>query len=175
MNLSALILLLFTANLLTFGSGRTMIPLLERALVRDTGALTLDQFLFAFAVGRVTPGPANLYVAAIAYMLHGLPGALLAALAVVVPGYLIVPLHAGYRRFARSGAVRGLGRGLTAASVGLLVASSIDIGRSALTSPAAIAVCLLTLVLLHALRWNPLLCLAAALAAGAGLFRLLPS
>jgi chromate transporter len=175
MSLGALLLLLFTSNLLTFGSGRTMIPLLERALVRDTSALTLDQFLFAFAIGRVTPGPANLYVAAIAYMLHGFPGALLATAVVVLPSYLIVPLHAGYRRVARSGPVRGFSRGLTAASVGLLVASSIDIGRSALTSPAAIAVCLLTLFLLHVLRWNPLLCLAAALAAGAALARLAPA
>jgi chromate transporter len=108
-------------------------------------------------------------------MLHGLPGAVLAAGAVVLPGYLIVPLHAGYRRLARSGAVRGFGRGLTAASVGLLVASSIDIGRSALTSPAAVAVCLLTLFLLHILRWNPFLCLAAAGATGAGLSLLAPA
>ena len=174
MTLARLLLLLFTANLLTFGSGRTMIPILERSLVQDSGALSLDQFLFAFAIGRVTPGPANLYVAAIAYMLHGLPGALLAAGAVVAPGFLIVPLHAGYRRVARSGAVRGFGRGLTAGSVGLLVASSIDIGRSALTSPAAAAICIFTLFLLHVLRWNPLLCLAAAAAVGVGLSRLLP-
>jgi chromate transporter len=171
--LGGLLLLLFTANLLTFGSGRTMVPILERALVSESGGLSLDQFLFAFAIGRVTPGPANLYVAAIAYMLHGLPGALLAAGAVVAPGYLIVPLHAGYRRFAGTGAVRGFGRGLTAASVGLLVASSIDIGRSALTSPGAAGVCLFTLLLLHVLRWNPLLCLGAAAAVGVGLSRFL--
>jgi chromate transport protein ChrA len=88
---------------------------------------------------------------------------------------LIIPLHAGYRRLARSGAVRGFGRGLTAASVALILASTIDIGRDTLTSPVAIAVCALTLVLLHVLRWNTLVCLAVASAAGLALTHLLPA
>jgi len=152
-----------------------MVPILKRALVEDTHVLGLDQFLYAFTVGRITPGPANMYLAGIAYMLYGPLGALLAVIVVVLPAYLVIPLHAGYRRLARSGIVRGFGRGLTAASVGLIVASSVDIGRSALTSPAAIAVCALTLVMLHVLRWNALVCLAAASAAGIALTRLLPT
>jgi chromate transporter len=174
-SLGRLLLLLFTANLLTFGSGRVMVPILEHDLVSASGALTLDQFLFAFTVGRITPGPANLYVASIGWMLYGLAGALLAAAVVMLPGYLIIPLAAGYRRLEGSGAVRGFGRGLTAASVGLILASTIDIGRSALGSPAAFAVCGLTLVLLHVLRWPTLLCLAVASAAGVVLAYVLPA
>ncbi len=175
MTLGRLLALLFTANVLTFGSGRVMVPILQRALVQDTGALTLDQFLYAFTVGRITPGPANLYVTAIGYMLYGPLGAFLTVVVVLLPAYLVVPLHAGYRRFARSGAVRGFGRGLTAASVGLILASTVDIGRSALTSPVATAVCALTLLLLHVLRWNTLLSLAVASAVGVVLSRLLPA
>jgi chromate transporter len=164
--LEGLLFLLFSANLVTFGSGRVMIPILERTLVRDTGALTLDQFLFAFTVGRITPGPANLYVASIGYMLFGLPGALLAAAVVMLPGYLIVPLGAAYRRLEHSGTMRGFSRGLTAASVGLILASTIEIGQSTLTTPLAVAVCGLTLFLLHALRWNTLAALMTGSAAG---------
>jgi chromate transporter len=167
--LERLLLLLLTANLVTFGSGRVMIPILQRTLIDDTQALTLDQFLFAFTVGRITPGPANLYVTALGYMLYGWLGALLSALVVLVPSYLIVPLSAGYRRLERNRAVRGFGRGLTAASVGLILASTVDIGRDTLTSPAAVAVCALTLVCLHVLRWNVLVALAAASAAGVAL------
>jgi chromate transporter len=171
--LDRLLLLLFTANLATFGSGRLMVPILGHALVEEGGALTLDQFLFAFTVGRITPGPANLYVASIGWMLHGLPGALLAAAVVLLPGYLIIPLASGYRRLEGNGAVRGFGRGLIAASVGLLLASAIDIGRSALVSPVAAGVCALTLFLLHGLRWPALLSLAVGSAAGLALTRLL--
>jgi chromate transporter len=173
--LERLLLLLFTANLATFGSGRVMVPILEHALVRESGALTLDQFLFAFTVGRITPGPANLYVASIGWMLHGPPGALLAAAVVLLPGYLIIPLASGYRRLEGNRAVRGFGRGLIAASVGLMLASTVDIGRSALGSPVVIGVCAVTLVLLHVLRWPPLLCLAVGSAAGLALARLLPA
>ena len=174
MTLEGLLVLLFTSNLVTFGSGRVMIPILERSLVRDTGALTLDQFLFAFTIGRITPGPANLYVASIGYMLYGLPGALLAAAVVLLPGYLIVPLGAAYRRLEHSGTMRGFSRGLTAASVGLILASTVEIGRSTLTSPVAVAVCALTLVLLHVLRWNTLLALAVASAVGVVLTQAMP-
>ena len=175
MTLWRLLLLLFTSNLITFGSGRVMVPILERALVEDTHALSLDQFLYAFTLGRITPGPANLYVSALGYLLYGPLGALLAVVVVLLPAYLIIPLHAGFRRLARNRAVRGFSRGLTAASVGLIFASTVDIGRGALTSPAAIAVCVLTLALLHVLRWNTLVCLAVASAAGLGLSRLLPT
>ena len=175
MTLERLLLLLFTANLATFGSGRVMVPILENALVQETGALTLDQFLFAFTIGRITPGPANLYVASIGWMLYRLPGAILAAAVVVVPGYLIIPLAAGYRRLEHNGAVRGFGRGLTATSVGLLLASTLDIGRSSLTSPTAIVVCVLTLFLLHVLRLPTLLALALGSAAGIALVRIVPS
>jgi chromate transporter len=170
-----LLLLLFTANILTFGSGRVMVPILERALVYDTNAMGLDQFLFAFTVGRITPGPATLYVAGLAYMLHGALGATLAVIMITIPAYLIVPLHAGYRRLAGSGTVRGLGRGLTAASVGLILASTVDIGRDTLITPVAVTVCGLTLVMMYALRWNTLLTLLGACVAGLLLTRVFPA
>jgi chromate transporter len=166
-SLERLLALLFTANVATFGSGLATVPILERTLVRDTGSLTIDQFLFAFTVGRVTPGPANLYVAGLGYMLYGLPGALLSAAVVVLPGYAIVPLSAGYRRLEHMPAVRGFSRGLTAAVVGVMVATAVEVGRSALVSTRAFLVCALTLALLHRLRWNPLLAVLAG--AGAGL------
>jgi chromate transporter len=170
--LPRLLLLLFTANLLTFGNGRVMVPILERQLVEGSGALSLDQFLYAFTVGRVTPGLANVYVAGIGYMLHGWLGALLTVVVVVVPACLVLPLHAGYRRFEGTGAVRGFARGLTAASVGLLIAATFDIGRTTLTSPAAVVVCLAAVLMLNAARWNTLVSLALACALGLALTRI---
>ena len=107
-------------------------------------------------------------------MLHGLPGALLAAAVVLLPGYLIIPLVSGYRRLEGNGAVRGFGRGLIAASVGLMLASAIDIGLERAGLPGGVGVCALTLFLLHVLRWSPLLSLAAGSAAGLALVRLSP-
>ena len=166
-SLERLLALLFTANVATFGSGTATVPLLERALVRDTGALTLDQFLFAFTVGRITPGPANLYVAGLGYMLHGLTGALLSAAVVMLPGFAIVPLSAGYRRMEHVSAVRGFSRGLTAAVVGVMVSTAVNIGSSTLVSVRAALVCALTLALLYRLKWNPFFAVVVGAAVGA--------
>ena len=65
---------LFVANMLTFGNGTVMAAILQQSLVERAHVLTNDQLLYAFALARVTPGQANLYVASIGYMLFGLPG-----------------------------------------------------------------------------------------------------
>lgn len=164
MSLPRLVLLVLGFNLLTFGNGPTMLPLLQHQLVAETGTLTLDQFLYAFAIGRVTPGQANLYVAAIGYMTHGLLGAAAMMVAIQLPGYLVLPLAASYERFRRIRAVRGFIRGLTAASVGIVLSVAFEIGRGTLTSAVAWLVFAMALGLILALRWNAL---GAILAAGA--------
>ena len=122
MTLRDLLLLLFTSNLLTFGDGRVMVPLLERALVRPPLYWASTSMP---STRQIAPGPANLYVAALGYMLYGPLGALLSVVVVVLPAYLIIPLHAGFRRLARNGVVNEFGR-RTHASVGLIVASTVD-------------------------------------------------
>lgn len=167
MSLGELVLLILGFNLLTFGNGPVMVPLLQRHLVADTGVLTLDQFLYAFAIGRATPGPANLYVTAIGYLTHGLLGAVAMTLAVTVPGYLMLPLVHGFARYREIRAVRGFIRGVMSISVGLVLAAAIDIGHATLTSIAAGIVFALTLVLVLVLRWGALPAMLAA--GGSGL------
>lgn len=169
MSLGALTGLVLTFNLLTFGNGPVMVPLLQHHLVDQAGALTLDQFLYCYAVGRLTPGQANLYVAAIGYMTYGIIGAIATTAAIMVPGYLMLPLVKGYERFRDNRAVRGAIRGLTCTAVGLIFAAAIEIGRGALTSTVAGAVFALTLVFVLALRWNGLVAMLAAGGAGAAL------
>jgi len=92
MSLLALCVTVFTYNAMTFGNGPVMVPLLQADLVDRRGVLSTDQLLYAFTVARVTPGQANTYVAAIGYMLHGLVGALACTAAIMLPGYLMLPL-----------------------------------------------------------------------------------
>jgi chromate transporter len=171
MSLLQLTLVVLVANALTFGNGPVMIPLLQERLVDETGALTLDQLLYAFAIARVTPGQANVYVASIGYMLQGLPGALLSIVAIQLPGYLMLPLRHGYARLRRSSAVRSFTRGLVYASIGLIFASTLSIAQRTLTEPVTWAVFLVALGLGYGLKWHPVLVLAAASALG-GVLRL---
>lgn len=169
MSLAALVGLVLGFNLLTFGNGPVMVPLLQRHIVEDAGLLNLDQFLYAYAVGRVTPGQANLYVAAIGYMAYGWLGAAATVAAIQVPGYLMLPLVKGYERFRNVRAVRGFTRGLTAVSVSLMLAVSYDIARDTLGDPLTWAAFALTLGLIMVARWNALTAMIAASLAGAAL------
>jgi chromate transporter len=169
MSLLGLVILVLGFNLLTFGNGPVMVPLLQRHLVGEGGILSLDQFLYAYALGRATPGQANLYVAALGYMTYGWAGAVATIAAIQVPGYLMLPLVRGYERFRDVGAVRGFTRGLTAVSVSLMLSLTWDIGRQTLSDAITVIVFALSLGLITLRHWNALYAMLAAGALGAAL------
>jgi chromate transporter len=169
MSLLGLVILVLGFNLLTFGNGPVMVPLLQRHLVGEGGILSLDQFLYAYALGRATPGQANLYVAALGYMTYGWAGAVATIAAIQVPGYLMLPLVRGYERFRDVGAVRGVTRGLTAVSVSLMLSLTWDIGRETLSDAITVIVFALSLGLITLRHWNALYAMLAAGALGAAL------
>jgi chromate transporter len=162
MSLWRLTLLIALFNLMTFGNGPVMIPLLQTHLVDGARVLTQDQLLYAFTIARVTPGQANFYVASIGYMLYGMPGAIVATLAIILPAYVMIPLLHGYEHLRNSRWIEGFTKGLTVTSVGLILAAVIQIARGALTQPIAWVVLLATLVMTQLLKWNIFAALAAA-------------
>ena len=166
MSLWKLALLIALFNLMTFGNGPVMIPMLQTHLVNGAGVLTEDQLLYAFTIARVTPGQANFYVASIGYMLYGMPGAVLATLAIMLPGYAMIPLLSGYERLSTSTWIKGFTKGLTVTSVGLILAAVVQIGRGALTQRVAWVVLLATLVMTQLLKWNILVALTVACGLG---------
>lgn len=162
MSLWKLVLLIAIFNLMTFGNGPVMIPLLQSHLVEGNHVLTENQLLYAFTIARVTPGQANFYVASIGYMLYGMPGAILSTLALMLPGYIMIPLMKGYEHLRHSSWIKGFTKGLTVTSVGLILAAVVQIARGALNQPLAWAVLLATLIMTQLLKWNIFLALGAA-------------
>jgi chromate transporter len=136
------------ANALTFGNGTVMTGVLQNSFVQQKHVLTNDQLLFAFAIARVTPGQANLYVASIAYMMFGLLGATLSMVAIAAPSYLMIPLLHSFDLVRGNPAVYGLTRGLACTAVGLLVATTWNLAKDSLDNPLAWSVFGLCLVLL---------------------------
>ena len=135
MSLWKLALLIALFNLMTFGNGPVMIPLLHTHLVEGARILTEDQLLYAFTIARVTPGQANFYVVSIGYMLYGITGAIVATLAIILPGYIMIPLLHGYEHLRDSRWINGFTKGLTVTSVGLILAAVVQIARAELTQP----------------------------------------
>lgn len=162
MSLLTLTLLIFLFNLLTFGNGPGMIPLLQDELVDKAGVLSIDQLLYAFAIARITPGQANVYVASIGYFLFGITGAVLTTLAIQLPGYMMLPFMKFYERARSMAWVGGFTRGLTVASVGLIFAATLSIGFRTLSGPITWIVFAATLIMMALLKWNQMLSLLAA-------------
>lgn len=166
MSFPQLILLILTYNLLAFGNGSALLALLQHHLVQEAGLLNLDQFLYAYALGRVTPGQNNLYLASIGYMVYGWLGALASIVAIQVPGYLVLPVLKIYDRIRTWRSVQGFIRGLTAASVGLMFTVALNIGREALTGLVPWVVFFVTLALIFWARRGLLLGMVGAAATG---------
>lgn len=162
-----LFLVFLRASLLSLG-GSGALPLLRADLV-PAGLLPDARIVEAIVIGRLSTGPGGLYVISIGYFVAGLPGALLAVLACVLPPLLILPI-AGFitpRRSHRR--IDGLLRGLTLSTSGLAVAVSLILlvpGAGQAFAPWQAALAAAAFVIGVEGRRHPILVIAAGGALG---------
>jgi chromate transporter len=177
--LAGLFYVFLKAGALLFGSGYVLLAFLRSDLVTNLGWLTDQQLLDAVAIGQATPGPLFTTATFIGYVLAGVPGAIVATVAIFLPAFLFVllvdPIVRGLR--ARPWTSAALD-GLVAAALGLMAGVAIILGRDALApagdgslDPIAVAVFVGSVVLLAAGRAGPTLLIGAG--ALLGLARLL--
>lgn len=74
-----------------YGSGYVLFSFIDTELVQ-TGILPRHQLIDAIAVGQFTPGPVFSAVTFIGYLLNGIPGALVATIAIFLPAFFFVAL-----------------------------------------------------------------------------------
>ena len=152
------------AGAVVFGSGLAIVPFLHGGVVEQYRWLTERQFLDAVAVAMITPGPVVITVAFIGYLVAGTPGAIVAAVAVFLPCYLLVVIPAPYfQRIASNRPLRLFIDGVTAAAVGAIAGAVIVLGRRALIDFGAVAIFVAALLLL---QWKRVPEAAVVLAAG---------
>jgi chromate transporter len=89
----------FKVGALSYGGGFVIIPLMQSDAVDRYHWLTGPQFLYAVALGQITPGPVVHTVAAVGYSVAGVGGALVAAVVAFAPSFGFV--LAGGRHFDR--------------------------------------------------------------------------
>jgi chromate transporter len=167
-----------------YGSGYVLLAFLRADFVERLGWLTDRQLLDAIAIGQVTPGPVLTTATFIGFLLGGPWAALVATLAIFLPAFVFVavsgPIIPRLRQWRWTAALLD---GVNVASLGLMAAVTIQLGRAALiddprrlfASPAAAAVAtlvaLVAAVLLLRTRVNSVWLVAAGavvgLAAGA--------
>ena len=150
----------YRAGALVFGGGHVVLPLLQAEVV-GPGWIDPARFLAGYGAAQAVPGPlftvAAYLGAAVGPVPHGLPGAVIALVAIFLPGLLLVygalPYWDGLRARPRAQAAM---RGTNAAVVGILGAALYDpVWVSAVGDARDFALAVLAFVLLTAGRAPP--------------------
>jgi len=118
------------AGAFVFGSGLAIVPFLYGGVVKEYHWLTEQQFLDAVAVAMITPGPVVITVGFIGYLVGGLPGACVAALATFIPCYLFTIIPAPYfKKYGKHPAIKAFVDGVTAAAIGAIAGAVIVLAK----------------------------------------------
>jgi chromate transporter len=90
--------------------------------------LTERQFVDAVAMGLISPGPVVIMATFAGYLVYGLPGAIVATVAVVLPVYLFVVVPGKLiRRHEQHPRLQGFVKGAIAAAAGAIAGAAIVI------------------------------------------------
>ncbi|HCD15640.1 chromate efflux transporter [Shewanella sp.] len=139
---------------MVFGGGHVVLPLLESQLANS---IDHDRFLTGYALAQAVPGPMFSLVAYLGAELwpqNALVGALVATLAIFLPGFLLLlAVIRGWQGIAERPKMAAMVMGINATVVGLLVSALYQpVFTSAVTRPIDIAMVLTGFMLLKLWR-----------------------
>jgi chromate transporter len=157
----------FKAGAFVFGSGLAIVPFLYGGVVKEYQWLNEQQFLDAVAVAMITPGPVVITVGFIGYIIAGIKGACIAALATILPCYLFTIFPAPYfKKYGKHPAIKAVVDGITAAAIGAIIGAVCVLAKRQFTDVVTVIIAAITILLL--LRFKklpePVIILFAAIA-----------
>lgn len=157
-------------GLITFGGAYTAIPVMQYETVTAGHWLTQQQFLDAIAVGQILPSPLVIFSTFLGYMAGSFGGAFLMTLGMFLPAFSFTIIgHSVFERIVDSpGVIMHALDGISAAVVGLIFVSALQITFSAVVRPIDAAVfCASFFVLVQFKnKFAPVVVVAAACIAG---------
>ena len=154
------------AGTFVFGSGLAIVPFLYAGTVTEHHWLTDRQFVDAVAVAMITPGPVVITTGFIGYLVAGLPGAVMAAVATFLPCYLITIVSAPhFKKWGKNPSVIAFVDGITAAAIGAIAGSVVVIAQRSISDIPTALLAVGATVLLWKFKKipEPLLVIGAAL------------
>jgi len=165
--LGTMTLIFLKIGAVLYGSGYVLLAFLRRDFVERLGWLTDRQLLDAVAVGQVTPGPVFTTATFIGFVLAGVPGAVLATVAIFLPSFVLVAVSRPWLPRLR-GARRAAAflDGVNVAALGLMAAVAWQLGRSAIVDVLTLVLALGSAALLVTTRVNSVWLIAAGGALG---------
>jgi len=151
--LLSLFLVFAPLSLMSFGGGQAIIADMQHQTVDIQHWMSGREFVDIFAVSRAAPGPSTLIAALIGWHVAGLPGAVVAAIAIYLPSSLIVYAAVRWWHASKDSPRRSiLQRGLTPVAVGLVFAGALAVLQAARVDALQIFATVLTAGLLLTTR-----------------------
>jgi len=153
-----LILEFFKTGLFAVGGGLATLPFLYE-IGENTGWFTAEDVLNLLAVSESTPGAIGINMSTyVGFLTAGIPGAVIATLALAAPSIIIIILVAQILdKFRKSKLVDGIFKGLRPASIGLITASFLGIAQKALVNTQSVSI-------LGFINWKAIILAAAIFA-----------
>ncbi|MEI7670799.1 MAG: chromate efflux transporter [Deltaproteobacteria bacterium] len=147
--------------------GPGMIMQIKEAAVKKYSWVTEEMFMRGVALCQLLPGATMVQIVTyIGYRVRGIPGALTAAVAFVLPAFVaLLALSALYFRFHSLWFIQALFKGLGAIVLAIILNACLTFGKNVLTDWKTVAISLLSFVAFF-FRWNLMLIFVLAAVAG---------
>ena len=164
----SLFLVFLKIGAVLYGSGYVLLAFLRNDFVVRLGWLTDQQLIDAVAVGQLTPGPVFTTATFIGYVVAGTSGAALSTLAIFLPSFCFVALvYPLVPRLRASALMSAFLDGVNVAAIGLMLAVTWQLARSAVVDWPSAGAALVATVLLLRWRINSVWLIAGGAAFGA--------
>lgn len=137
------------------GGGAAVLPEMQRSL-HTTFNFSDQEFVQAYGLGQLVPGPNMLMVIVLGYRIAGAAGALVAFIAFFLPVSLVAFAVARFlRRHADSPWTQSLRQGLAPVAIGLMAAGVYAMGKAATTTWLTLGMAAVIFVLMLRTKTNP--------------------
>lgn len=122
------------AGLLSFGGAYTAIPFLQNSMVGNYDHITNQVFLDGIALGSVIPSPLIIFGTYLGFIAGGFYGAILMTIGIFAPAFAFTLLgHKHLERIIENRALHSILDGISAAVVGLLAVTALNIFQTTIT------------------------------------------
>jgi chromate transporter len=138
-----------------FGSGYVLLAFLQTEFVERLHWLSEKQLIDAVAVGQFTPGPLSATATFIGYVVAGWRGAIVATIAIFLPGFLLVAASGPILPHIRKSPVASAALdGIVAGSLALMAVVAMQLARASLVDRLTVAVFAVSLMALIRFKVN---------------------
>lgn len=150
-------------GIVSFGGGLAIVPEMHRQFVEVNGWVSAREFADGYALAQLSPGPNMLCVVFYGYTAAGLAAALLAPIAMVMPGVTASAICGrAWAKLAHNVWLVRLRRGLLPVGLGLMAGGVFVVGRTTVTNWPLALVALAVTVAIHRKWVHPALAVVAS-------------